>query len=124
MDIQKINRELVRVIKLSGLKAIDDYEDMGNHTVLIDDIYQIPDRSSKDTQNSQFHTVLYLIVKDTNKSGMYELSEILKKNLQECFFEGEYINKRLSFKKETARKINTDIGKFYQYSFDVLIRLI
>lgn len=122
MLIEKINRELVRMITLSGLTPIDDLEFINSKTVFINELYKYRDKGTKDYKKENYYAVLQLYETDSKKLEMYNQADLFKTNIEEHFFEevDEYtIDYEIT--KETSKKVFSDVGKFYQYTIEMTI---
>lgn len=120
--IEKINRELVRIIKSSGLTPIDDHTNLKTKTMYLSEIYRLRDKGTKTYNKKHYYTTLYLYEQDNHKASLYALADRFLDTLEKEFFkdEKEYtFNYRIQ--REGADKILADVGKFYQYSIQLYI---
>lgn len=122
--IEKINRELYRLSKLSNLDVIDDFVDLKPKSIFLSEIYRLQNTGSKTSPKKNFFTTLYIQEADNQKASLYEIADNFLDILENNFFCNEeelVINYKIT--REGMKRINSDKGKFYQYSIQLHITM-
>lgn len=120
--IEKINRELARIITSSGLIPIDDFSDLKAKTAYISEIYRLRTKGTKTYPKKNYFTTIYINEEENQKLALYNQADKFLTLLEEQFFinEEEYVFD-YRIQREGCKKIFSDKGKFYQYSIQLYI---
>lgn len=122
MLIEQINRELIKVINLSGLTPIDDLEYINANTMFINELHLFNNSGTKDSNKESYYVVLQIYENDTNKLKMYQHAQAFKDNFKNTFVDS-IDNYKIDYKivEEASQKVFSDVGKFYQYTIEMTI---
>lgn len=122
--ISDINKEIIRVLKMTDLKIIDDLSELSSKSVFLGNIYRLKDRGTKCYKKNSFFTSLFIYTGEGQKGLAYEYSENLLDLLDNNFFKNEEdYTVNYEIRKEEIKKVNSDVGKFYQYEIQIQVKV-
>ena len=121
MDLMIINKEIVRIADLLGIKTVDDAEFLQANVLWVEQLYKSQTQGNKlNNDKESFFLGLNLYALDSHKAILYQNAKsFIEKIMTDFKIDGYTI--KIDKRREELRKISADTGKLYQYSFTLII---
>lgn len=123
MDLIYINREIVKMAEAVGLVVVDDVEFLQANVLWIEQLYKSKNAGNKSNDKHSFYANLNLYELNANKLKLYEKATAFSEKMLNDFLKDDNFGYQVKVekRKEELRKVYTDVGKLYQYSFTFII---